>query len=80
METARRAVRLWFDPEADYMEVLFEDRTPGYFRETADDRVMKKVDAAGRILGFSVLGVSSFGGEPLEVALAAEDGGSAERG
>ncbi|MDP9485500.1 MAG: hypothetical protein M3Q49_06865 [Actinomycetota bacterium] len=43
MDTARRAVRLWFDPEADY----FEDRTPGYFRETADDRVMKKVDVRG---------------------------------
>ncbi len=80
METARRAVRLWFDPEADYFEVLFEDRTPGYFRETADDRVMKKVDATGRVLGFSVLGASSFDGEPLEVALAAEDdGSSAER-
>ncbi len=80
METARRAVRLWFDPEADYIEVLFEDRTPGYFRETADDRVMKKVDATGRVLGFSVLGASSFDGEPLEVALAAEDDGSgAER-
>ncbi len=36
-------MKLWYDAEGDYMEVLFDDRTPGYFRETTDERVMKKV-------------------------------------
>jgi hypothetical protein len=41
---------------------------------------MKKVDVAGRVLGFLVLGASSFEGEPLEVALApGDDGSGAER-
>jgi uncharacterized protein YuzE len=73
VESTLRAVKLWYDAEGDYMEVLFDDRTPGYFRETADERVMKKVDAEGNVLGFSVLAASSFEGEPLEVALSDEN-------
>ncbi len=65
-------MKLWYDAEGDYMEVLFDDRTPGYFRETTDERVMKKVDAEGNVLGFSVLAAGSFAGEPLEVALSDE--------
>lgn len=64
----RRAVRLWYDPEGDYMEVLFEKKA-GHFRETEDDRVMEKVDEEGNVLGFSILKVSSFKGKPVEVAL-----------
>ena len=57
---AARRVKVWFDPEGDFLEVLFEPSRPGYFRETADDRVMEKVDAEGAIIGFSILGVSSL--------------------
>ncbi len=64
----RRAVKFWYDPEGDYMEVLFENKV-GYFRETADDRVMEKVDEEGNVLGFSVLKVSSLKGKPFEVLL-----------
>jgi uncharacterized protein YuzE len=63
-----RAVKLWYDPEGDYMEVLFERRA-GYFRETEDDRIMEKVDAEGNVLGFSILRVSSLKGKPIEVLL-----------
>ena len=63
-----RIVRVWFDAEGDYLEVMFEQKA-GYFRETADDRVMEKVDEEGNVLGFSILGVSSLSGAPLEVAL-----------
>lgn len=63
-----RAVKLWYDPEGDYMEVLFE-RKAGYFRETDDDRIMEKVDAEGNVLGFSILKVSSLKGKPIEVLL-----------
>ena len=30
---AERKVTIWFDPEGDYLEVIF-DKKPGYFRET----------------------------------------------
>ena len=65
---AGRTVKVWFDPEADFLEVTFEQRE-GYFRETDDDRVMEKVDADGHVLGFSILNVSTVKASPLEVAL-----------
>ncbi|MFQ5658167.1 MAG: DUF2283 domain-containing protein [Candidatus Methylomirabilales bacterium] len=65
---AERKVKIWYDSEGDYLEVTFEQK-PGYFRETANDHVMEKVDAEGNILGFSVLRVSALKEKPLEVAL-----------
>lgn len=65
---AKRTIKMWFDPEADYLEVTFEKR-PGHFRETANDQVMEKVDEDGNVIGFSILRVSSLKKAPLEVAL-----------
>jgi hypothetical protein len=65
---AGRKLKIWFDPEGDYLEVTFDEKA-GYFRETASDQVMEKVDAEGNVLGFSVLKVSSMKGRPLEVVL-----------
>ena len=65
---AERKVRIWYDPEGDYLEVIF-DQKPGYFRETESDQVMEKVDDQGNILGFSVFKVSALRKAPLEVAL-----------
>ena len=65
---AQKLVKLWYDPEGDYLEVIFEQRE-GYFRETAHDQVMEKVDADGNVLGFSILRVSALRKAPLEVAL-----------
>ena len=65
---ARKVVKLWYDPEADYLEVLFE-RKAGCFRETSSQQVMEKVDGHGNVLGFSVLRVSALKRKPLEVAL-----------
>jgi hypothetical protein len=65
---AERKVRIWYDPEGDYLEVMF-DQKPGYFRETSSDQVMEKVDEAGNLLGFSVMKVSALKKAPLEVAL-----------
>lgn len=65
-------VKLWFDPEGDFLEVTFSD-APGYMRETKSDAVMQRVDEHGRIIGFSVLGVSKFQKDhPLEAELAVE--------
>ena len=60
-------ISVWFDAEGDYLEVLFEEGD-GYFKQTADDRVMVRVDMNERIVGFNVLGVSSIT-KPLEISL-----------
>lgn len=68
MAAEHKHVKIWFDPEGDYLEVIF-DQAPGYFRETENDQVMEKVDEQGRILGFSVLRISAMRQRPLDVAL-----------
>ena len=65
---AQKRLKIWYDAEGDYLEVIF-DQKPGYFRETASDQVMEKVDDQGNVLGFSVLKVSALKEAPLEVAL-----------
>ena len=68
MAEAERRVKIWYDAEGDYLEVLFEQK-PGYFRETDNDQVMEKVDENGHVLGFSVLRISTMKEKPLDVAL-----------
>jgi uncharacterized protein YuzE len=65
---ADRRLRIWYDREGDFLEVIFEDR-PGHFRETPNDQVMEKVDADGHVIGFSITKVSSLQSAPLEIAL-----------
>lgn len=43
---AERKVKLWYDPEGDFLEVIF-DQKPRYFRETSSEQVMEKVDEEG---------------------------------
>jgi uncharacterized protein YuzE len=62
-------VKVWFDPDGDFLEVLFSD-APGYMRATARESLMERVDEQGNVLGFSILGVSRFRkNRPLEVEL-----------
>ena len=62
-------ITVWFDSEGDFLEVLFEKKE-GYFRETASDAVMEKVDMQGNIIGFSILKVSALREQkPLSVSL-----------
>jgi uncharacterized protein YuzE len=65
---AEKIVKMWWDPEADFLEVTFENK-PGYSRPTENDQVMERVDEEGNVIGFSVLRVSSLKKTPLEVAL-----------
>jgi hypothetical protein len=67
-DMADRRLKIWYDREGDYLEVMFEDRA-GYFRETTNDQVMEKVDDQGHVIGFSILKVSAAQSSPLEVAL-----------
>ena len=63
-------VKVWFDAEADFLEVRFSDAA-GYEKETKHDAVMERVDAQGHVIGFSIMGVSQFRkGKPLEADLA----------
>jgi uncharacterized protein YuzE len=63
-------VKVWFDAEADYLEVRFSDAA-GYEKETKHDAVMERVDKDGHLIGFSILGVSRFKKDkPLEADLA----------
>ena len=62
-------VKIWYDKEGDYIEVLF-GRKAGYFRETENDAVMEKVDATGNVVGFSILRISSISKQsPLSLSL-----------
>jgi uncharacterized protein YuzE len=64
-------VKVWFDAEADYLEVRFSEAA-GYMKETAHDAMMERVDAQGRVIGFSILGVSRFSKDkPFEADLTA---------
>ncbi len=67
MKTKKGKIRVWFDSEGDLLEVIFEDAV-GYFKETADERVMVRVDTDDKIIGFQILGVSSLS-QPLSVSL-----------
>ena len=67
-----KKVKIWYDVEGDYLEVIFEKKA-GYFKETSNDAVMKKVDTAGNIIGFSILKVSALRGQkPLAMTLASK--------
>jgi len=64
----KKIIKIWYDKEGDYLEVLFE-RKRGYFRETENDAVMEKVDEEGNIIGFSILKVSALKEKPLSIEL-----------
>jgi len=59
--------KVWYDPEGDFLEVLFSDKA-GYMKETNNDAVMERVDEQGVVLGFTVLGVSRLAKEKPLVA------------
>ena len=64
-------VKVWFDAEADFLEVRFSDAA-GYEKQTNHDAVMERVDTGGNVIGFSVMGVSRFRKDkPLEADLSA---------
>ena len=65
---AKKIVKLWFDKQGDYLEVIF-DKKVGFFRQTKNDAVMEKIDSKGNILGFSVMNVSKLAQKPLQVSL-----------
>jgi uncharacterized protein YuzE len=65
---ADRIVKMWFDPEADFLKVIFEQKL-GYSRPADNDQVMENVHEDGKVIGSSILRVGSLKKAPLEVAL-----------
>ncbi len=66
-----QSVKVWFDAEADFLEVRFSDAA-GYEKETAHDCVMQRLVEKGNVIGFSILGVSRFRKDnPLQAELPA---------
>mgnify|MGYP006312924767 CR=1 FL=1 len=62
-------IKVWYDKEGDYLEVIF-DCKKGFFRETQNDAVMEKIDEQGNVIGFSILSVSALEpANPLSVTL-----------
>jgi uncharacterized protein YuzE len=67
-------IKVWFDPEADFLEVRFSDEL-GYMRETGNDDLMERVDLNGEVIGFSIFQVSTMTKDkPLYAQLAAISG------
>ena len=62
-------IKVWYDKEGDYLEVLFHKKK-GYFKETENDAIMEKVDEDGNIIGFSILKISGLKQQkPLTISL-----------
>ncbi len=60
-------IKVWYDPEGDFLEVLFSNKA-GYMKGTNNDAVMERVDAQGNVLGFTVMGVSRLAKEKPLIA------------
>jgi len=50
------ALKVWYDREGDYLEIMFED-APGFMEEIEDD-LFERRTTDGRIIGFAVLNFS----------------------
>lgn len=45
---AGRTLKIWYDAEGNYLEVILDQR-PGYFRETASDQLSRPLDILERL-------------------------------
>ena len=69
---ATRKVSVWYDDEGDMLEVLWAFRE-GYFTPTDDERVLKRLDDDGEVIGFLIHEMSALKQPmPVEFELASE--------
>ena len=67
-----RRVFVSYDHEGDMLEVLWALRE-GYFTPTEDDRILKRLDDDGEVIGFLIHDMSTLNQpEPFEFELASE--------
>ncbi len=51
-------IEIYYDKEGNYLEIIFEKKE-GFFQETEEENVMKKVDKEGNLLALSVMNAVS---------------------
>ncbi len=56
---ANRKVSVWYDDEGDMLEVLWAFRE-GYFTPTDDERILKRLDDDGEVIGFLIHEMSTL--------------------
>lgn len=67
-----RNVSVWYDDEGDMLEVLWGFRE-GYFTPTDDERILKRLDDDGEVIGFLIHDMSTLKQpDPIEFELASE--------
>ena len=72
MSMTTKKVSVWYDEEGDMLEVLWAFRE-GYFTPTDDDRILKRLDDDGEVIGFLIHDVSSLNQPaPVEFELESE--------
>jgi hypothetical protein len=54
-------LNVWYDPEGDHLEIVFDQKV-GAFEDTSLENVMRKRDAEGNLLAISIFNLSSFAG------------------
>ncbi|MDX1959233.1 MAG: DUF2283 domain-containing protein [Leptospiraceae bacterium] len=52
-----KEIRVYFDKDADFLEVLFSV-SEGDYEKTENKFVMKKIDKKGKLVGFSIFDIS----------------------
>ena len=69
---ASSKVSVWYDHEGDMLEVLWAFRE-GYFTPTDDERILKRLDDDGEVIGFLIQEMSTLKQpSPVEFELASE--------
>ena len=67
-----KKVSIWYDDEGDMLEVLWAFRE-GYFTPTDDERILKRLDDDGEVIGFLIHDMSTLKQpSPIEFELASE--------
>ncbi len=61
------SIKIWYDREGDYLEVIFEDAPAAL--EEIDDDLFERRTPDGRIIGFSIFNFSKHDRDSLALPL-----------
>lgn len=53
----KEALRVWFDPKGDFLEVGLSRPRKGFFKDVGED-VFVRVDEKGNVMGFAIFNVT----------------------
>lgn len=68
----KRAVKVRYDSDLDFLEVLFEQKE-GYFEPVEDGGLMIRFDEEGNVIGFAIDGVTAVRPDGINVVLTGKD-------